>query len=281
MRGWLLLALCGCNQIFGLTPTRPIDAAFFDAAPDAAPMCPAPGTPPRFSSLLHQEIVEYCEFFSETEAGDLAAADCNRGVGISDRGADGLLTPATLVTTVPITSTPALPRLTPEGDEMWVRVGSSFFVYSHTGDHLWTYQRDLLVPAGTSNDVITPPSRRVQGKRHFVRFAFNMGTLEELVDDGAQLTQIKTYTPGDFGVPFFQFPTLTADGLRLVFASGDPNDVLTNITVYSDRASIDDNFSLPARVLDSAPVVFDPFLTVDCGRIYTSGLGSIFYAQQQ
>jgi hypothetical protein len=50
-------------------------------------------------------------------------------------------------------------------------------------------------------------------------------------------------------------------------------------TLYSDRKAVSEVFS-PASVLATAPVVLDPFLTSDCGRIYTSGLGSIFFAEQ-
>ena len=50
-------------------------------------------------------------------------------------------------------------------------------------------------------------------------------------------------------------------------------------TLYMDRASIDAPFS-PPTVLATAPVVYDPFLASDCSKLYTSGLGSIFYAPQ-
>ena len=56
---WVLLG-CGCNQVFGLRETQPIDAQQFDAAIDAPYACPPPGTQPAFAASLQQVIAKYC-----------------------------------------------------------------------------------------------------------------------------------------------------------------------------------------------------------------------------
>ena len=71
---------------------------------------------------------------------------------------------------------------------------------------------------------------------------------------------------------------ILADGLRLVFV-GQGVDTNFAQTFYADRAQLADPF-VQAVPLASAPVAYDPFLTTDCSRLYTSGLGSIFYARQ-
>jgi hypothetical protein len=49
---------------------------------------------------------------------------------------------------------------------------------------------------------------------------------------------------------------------------------------YADRAAITDRFGAP-RVIDSAPMASDLFVTGDCSRLYFSAAGAVFYAQQQ
>lgn len=50
--------------------------------------------------------------------------------------------------------------------------------------------------------------------------------------------------------------------------------------MFADRS--DPSVPFPAASpLATAPVVFDAFLSEDCGRLYTWGLGYLFYASQR
>jgi hypothetical protein len=262
--------------------TRHIDAAVFDAGVDAAPMCPTPGTPPQFKGSLHQ-VSDNCVLYTLDEAGTRDAALCTSGVVnepavISDGGGDGVLSPVTLVP--PPASAPDMPRLSPEGDELWVRAGGKILVYSHTGDHTWTFARDLGVSFQDFQESYSPPSRWVAGKRRFVATTNTTQLLQEWEDDGTTVTMGLQYPSVQEGTSFFLFPTLTADGLRLVWSGSFPTDMTAaSRTLYADRKTVSDAFSL-ATNLTTAPVVLDAFLTDDCGRLYTSGLGSIFFAEQ-
>jgi hypothetical protein len=278
-----LLALCACDQVFGLTATRPVDATFFDAPLDAAPTCN--GTP-QFSPLLHQAVFQACLYYTTSEARDLAAAACGQGSYDDYDGAvDQVLSPATFMGG-PRPGGPELPRLTPEGDELWGRfqVGPSsavFSIFTHSGEHQWSYSRDLPITNPAMDDSVGTPTRKVAGVRHFIYWDHTNFQLVEYLYDGTTASLLRSYTPGELASSFVQFPQLSPDGLRLIFTGSlqtDPSN--TVVTLYTQRATIADVFP-PAVVLNTAPVTFDPFLTADCGRLYTSGLGSIFYAQQQ
>ena len=118
MRGVGLLALlAGCNQVFGLKETVPTDAQQFDAPPDAAFTCPSPGSQPAFAAILRQAVTKNCVSYTTSITANRAAAFCIDLDAIADGAIDEL----------PVTSTLSppgkfdMPRLTPEGDEMWVR----------------------------------------------------------------------------------------------------------------------------------------------------------------
>lgn len=277
--GVALTLCCACNQVFGLKETMPIDAQRFDAPPDAPFTCPAPGTQPQFSGSLRQAIAKNCLSYTTSIAANRGVAFCVAPDGIYDGPIDEVPVQATL--------SPAIdadfPRITPEGDEIWVRhrgtATPSFAVYAYAADHQWTYVRDLMVGTVGTNDIITAPSKKIGGKRRFVEYVFQSFRLDEYEDDGAIATLVHSYNvQADLGIDFVAFPNLDADGLRLVFAGELQSSKMTQ-TLYMDRATIDAAFQAPT-VLATAPVVYDPFLAADCSKLYTSGLGSIFYAPQ-
>jgi hypothetical protein len=76
--------------------------------------------------------------------------------------------------------------------------------------------------------------------------------------------------------------SLSPDGLRLV-ASGitiGPGSGVAAI-VYAARASVNDPFSGAAPLEGTPSAGQTPFMTEDCGRLYFSGLGSVFYISQR
>jgi hypothetical protein len=270
---WVVLG-CGCNQVFGLNETV---AQQFDAPIDAPFTCPAAGTQPAFTTVLNQAIAKNCISYTTSVTADRAAAYCVDIDAIADGVVDGIPERATL--------TPAdqvdWPRLSPEGDELWVRrrtPTTSFAIYQYVSAHNWRKVRDLALGGVGQDDIITTPSKRIGGARRFVRYAFGEFRLYEYSDDGTTPTMIRTYDAQALGVYYVQFPNLDADGLRLVFVGQSSGSTFAQ-TFYADRASIDEPFTT-ATPLATAPVAYDPFLSADCGRLYTSGLGSIFFAQQ-
>ena len=88
------LASPACNWIFGLRSTEVVDAAFFDAPPDAPFRCPPPGQPPVFSQQIVQAIPRNCFFYSDSSDRKLAAAIC--GDAVNTGPIDGALEAATL-----------------------------------------------------------------------------------------------------------------------------------------------------------------------------------------
>lgn len=274
---WLLALCCGCNEVFGLRQTIAIDAQQFDAPADAPYACPPPGAQPMFAALLYQVIAQNCISYTTSATTNRAAAYCLDIDAIADGVIDGV--PEKTVMTPE--GNFDWPRLTPEGDEMWVRRRDGtgkIAVYGYTSEHQWTWIRDLALASTGVDDIITTPSRRVDGVRHFLHYAFSERTLYEYTDDGATQTFVRAYDATALGIYFVQFPNLDADGLRLVFV-GQGVDTNFAQTFYADRAQLADPF-VAALPLTTAPVAYDPFLTADCSRLYTSGLGSIFYARQ-
>ena len=274
----LLVAVCSCNEVFGLHATREIDAQQFDATTDAPPNCPPIGTVPEFARRLHQAVTQNCVNYTSSESANVAVAYCLDVDQIADGEVDGPLSPSTFVPAV----NGSEPRLTPEGDEMWIRQRTNtpiFTVYKHDSSHTWLKLRDLTVVTSSQDDSISAPTRRGPGGRRFVRYAFAEFRLYEYLDDGTTATPVHVYTTTALGVQFLLFPNLSADGLRLTFVGALQSSASSaGVTLYADRASLSDLF-VTAVAIPSAPVVDDPFLTADCGRLYTSGLGSIFYAQ--
>src|SRR5689334_19586163 len=68
-RSCSVLLLVGCNQVYGLDPTRASDAAYFDAPIDAPYACPPIGTPPRFSRSFAQVVAQNCNNYTVSISG--------------------------------------------------------------------------------------------------------------------------------------------------------------------------------------------------------------------
>lgn len=281
------LALTGCNQIFGLESTVSGDASvsFFDAGPDAMPVCGDPSVTPTFSTELHQVVFsnagcanfqtssiglsfaicapppDYILHFREGHVGDVSELALTRG----DLDA----------------STVFSASLTPEGNEIYA------VVYDATaGFGVWRFERDAIgawirkeqttIPFGMSKRLSTVS--RGPRRRLFV-VTTNTQFVEYEQDAGGTWTNVGNYTASNFGVQVIFTMSLSADGLRLL-----GNALLTSssgeaTTVYAYRASINDRFSA-AMPVPTAPASSDLFMTEDCDRVYFSGLSSVFYARR-
>lgn len=272
----MLVLLCGCNQVFGLTETSPSDAQFYDAPSRKPAHCPAFGELPVFSPVLHQLHFD-CSQYNESTDVNLSVAMCR---GIDQYQAcsgphDGPFSP---ITELPLTTSDfdvSSPQLDPEGDMLLIttfdltNTVGALRVYRRAGD---TWVRDADVPNApprTSN-----PSR---GPDHRILGTNGTSDVIEISDASGSWQQVRTHAKVALGVPSVGAIWLSADALSIVFVA-NAFDLPENRTImYADRAAKDDLFGT-ARPL-ALPIVDDIFITEDCGRLYFSGLRSIFYAE--
>ena len=285
MRWWLLLALCACNRIFGLSPTAEskVDAQFFDAPVDAPFTCPPIGTTPRFETDPHQVIYDKC-FGYQRSANGIAKVDCLNAI---DMGAwDGPFAPAAdLAEDATYFRTGGW--LAPDGDQIYMQeMGklasvNQFARFVPNGSGGWTRVDTLVFPSQLYLPYfISTPTRTVP--RHAMVLD-NHGYLAEVIDDGtANLQFVRAYSNLQLGIANFNGPQLSPDGLRLVIygTAPQPDGSVLQSVWYSDRPSIDADFRT-FDPLPDVPLITDPFFTEDCSRLYFSGIGSIWYVQQR
>lgn len=166
MRHAMLIVLAGCNQIFGLSKTHPIDALpvidvpdaqYFDTPADAPFDCPPLGGAPAFKTTLHQ-YAQGCSNYTESEDEHWATAVCASVIEVAkDRAAFAPLT----AVTAPMA---ADPRLAPEGDELFVVSHPTVTISTieaykrdHTTD-VWMH--DFTVQSGLSLSANVTSARR-------------------------------------------------------------------------------------------------------------------------
>ena len=269
-RSLLALLLVGCNQIYGLERTQSIDAAYFDAPP---PTCPPLGAPPVFTQDFEQAVFQSCTDYTLSSTGR-ALARCNRVIA---EGAVG----EPLVGAVGLEQTTSMtydhPRLHPDGQSAIVRMTdrtgprTAFAVFSRT-DSGWVKSSEFSVPYTMLGS--SAPSR----DRHVVVVASG-GALRELADDGTGTwNEVLVHDFAELGITSLgDQVNLSADGLRLILV-GSPIGKNEMNLLYADRANETDRFSqaVPMPSLEYLP---NGFLTEDCGRLYFSALGTVFYVE--
>jgi hypothetical protein len=284
----ILVALAGCNQVFGVGPTTL-------PPPDALPTgCPAIGTPPQFSNKFDQVIDESCGDYIPSAVTGIALAHCSDiassyiAVGPIDQPLAAVDVPADPVVNV------ERPRLLPEGDGAYIVLNNydannddKFAEYRPIDATHWAFVADLNMPAAIFSGSTLPtylgaptraPNRHVfvsGGGLNDIDYTFHELAL---AGDGTWLEPGAPYIDGDLVASgLLEAPNLTPDGLRMVFrgyaASGEVG------IFYADRQTIDDRFT-SATILTGVPAASDAYMTEDCTRIYFTGLGSIFYVRQ-
>jgi hypothetical protein len=274
-RGWLIVALCGCNRVLALDPTEPVPV---DALPTS---CPPIGVAPRFSGRFHQIEDRPCTDYSPNAATGTALALC--GLGIEGGPLDMPLAPVGIA---PIGSLINLkqPRLLPEGGIAYVdnqnfdlNNGDLFGEYHAVDATTWSYVGDSGIPHGTDlGALISVPTRAPH--RHVMWTNGRDGSLHELVQqDTGSWTEVMTTAA--LGLPsIWDAASLTSDGLRMVVhVEGAPGAASTE---YADRPTIDQPFN-PAVRLEGVPdTITDQVMLDDCTRIYFSGVGRVFFVEQ-
>jgi hypothetical protein len=279
-----LAALCGCNQIFGLSPTEQlpaVDAQFFDAPPDAPFTCPGFGSLPVFSRVFKQ-IQQDCRFY--TRSADWATAECRDTPSAVAQGApDGPFgSIAGLEGVFPLSY--ENPQLTPEGDELFVRYSDpsattgTIPVFRHDANHAWTKAGTLSITGVilTAEVAFGTPSRG-PNRRMFVA-NYDISELREVeVDASYHATVVATYPTQQLGGFLRSQPSMSPDGLRIIYtilATGNRDQLM-----YGDRASLADRFTI--RSLPDVPIGETPFMTEDCSRLYFSAVSSVLWVQRQ
>jgi hypothetical protein len=280
-----ILALAGCNQFFELEDTRHVDAApvFFDATPDAAPVCPDPSEIPKFDRELHQAVYvdADCAWYQTSAVGlALAVCDTRKTTSPIREASVGPITEMSIASgNIGAVGSVYNIALAPEGNEVFIArydnaLGAGIWRYQRDATGAWTKMEKLPVTfsAGQLVSSVTRGPRR-----HMLVLESNQAIREWAIDEGGVWRDVGTYTATNLYANAVFGMNLSADGRRLVMqATNIQYDI---VMMYTHRASIDDRFG-PAMTLVDAPGARDAFFTEDCDRMYFSGLGAVFYVRR-
>ena len=274
----LLLAMTACNQAFGLDQTRKFDAGRYDAPIDAPFACPRNGSePPTYSPFLHQDVAEDCTDYSISPAGRAVAlcfVDRVHVNHVAEGSPDRALQP--VIDLVPPEQF-FRPRLSPDGQRMLVQVtlSSAFTVREYTRMADGSWQRGADAPFGTSfYDGISTIARGPTGDRVLV--SRTDLSVHEWAHEGSTWREVLVETAGELGTPVAEI-VITSDGLRAVISSISSSS--NSMMFYTDRIDESSKFRRAVLLVGVTPLS-SHFLTDDCARVYVTGVGSIFYAQQ-
>jgi hypothetical protein len=268
-----LVLLAGCNQFWGLDPTKL--ASTIDAPPSCRDELAFDFVPVRVASAGGFPLA-----YNTDEARTIAVADQFKIVeGAADVDA---LRPAVLEPPLAMETTATIPRLSPEGDELFVHLRENaanprIARYSRQGA-VWKLEATTNLPV-TPRGEISSPTRRLPGGRRIL--IGETGQLQEFVESAPD----KWMPIGDpfpsvmpFGV--VKEANLTADGLRVIYiALLNEGETLR----YHARADVASPWGAPRdlpRFFGRPPLDW-PFMTADCGRLYAlTASEGVFYLKQ-
>lgn len=290
MRAWLLLGLVGCDTVYGLTE-RPDPDASVDAddpndggdLADAGPGCP--GTTPAFTPTA-VFLFPACTDFTTSAATNRGLMTC--GDVLSETSlTSGTMTAA--VANVQPGQTLLDPRLSSAGDEMFVTSkdsvdsSRSIRIYRRTGGQ-WHHDASpssLPTESDGSNPLFTsPPTTMLPGGRRVIihRTKVSVAYFSEYLESSGVWTGVHDYTAADLGVATFAFPSLSPDGLQLVFSAnpigGGPVEVR-----YAKRVNVTTMFDSSVKIDVGADNTLYPHLAPDCTRLYFTALSTVQYVQ--
>jgi hypothetical protein len=264
-RAVLLLALAGCNEVYGLAPTTVVDAQFFDAPT----MCPTYGGPFALSDTLEQLLYDCTDY---AEAGARAVALCRDSTGYQPHGGPlhGPFTPIAELPRSGITASITSFKLAPDGTLLLVRLQNVVQTWNLVGD-TWIRGADIANAPGVVSNPSLGPERRILGG------VAGSTVLRELSDASGSWQEIRTHslaTDVESAVPIW----LSGDALRLIVLANTKLGIGTLSMRYSERATTSDLFQTLQPL--TLPPSLDVFVTEDCTRAYFSGLRTIFYARR-
>lgn len=233
---------------------------------------PATGVP-RFSPSLHQVFAQYdCREYNESLDG-FGVARCTY--------------PAQLVggrlEIIAELSDPAgpfgEPRITPEGDALFVRKNDQLATFVRTTPGAWGQGPTVSVTAFATEYGMTIGTPSMGSPRHLMVKTSDLTAHEIAVDAQGIGTEVSSYTPEQLAGPskLQSAPNLSPDGLRITFVAYPTSGEFA--VFFATRPSIDVRFGL-ATALPDLGGVNDPFLTANCGHLYFSAVGSVAYVKQ-
>jgi len=270
-----VLLVGACNQIFGVKDTRQIDAAYFDAPADAPFTCPPPGIAPGFAPALHQDVLQNCIDYDVV--GDRAIAECVTGgeLVVSEGPRDQMMSPMSGIPVTAGNDMYDLPRLSSDGKELYLRHfdyatnTQEAVMFTRAGDGMW--QPGPAPPfARNVNDTFSTITSGPTGDRLFV---WNGSLVEEWVHEAAGWRDVESITVAGL-TPNAFVGMNPADSKRALIYSVDRH------TYYTDRPDESSPFRTAVRIAEVPDYGFDATMTPDCGRIYVTGLHSVFYVSQ-
>ena len=263
----IVLALAGCNQVYGLDQTHlPNDAAAPVRCTNEAPTFR--GTPVRILSGFDLTIRSY------SISNDRTRAIVSTPGGILEGAADSATLSGASMTPPPNGSW-LPPRLAPEGDEFFIGYGATIERYARTGTG-WEHKGIIL---SATNFGFSAPTLRAAGPRHMLLLESSTQVREyvEMAPD-QWISAGEPYKPAELGVMSLSEVAMTPDGLHVV-AGG------YSTLGYASRARLEDRFTSPVTFnpFFGSPSLFDPYVVADCSRLYfivPSGLqAGVFYVE--
>lgn len=271
--GLIALALASCNQVYGLDPTR------FGERIDAPPACKDVlefiYEPVRVASTGGFPLT-----YNTDEARTIAVASQFKVVeGTAD--ADDLR-PAVFEPMLPAGTTADLPRLAPEGDELFVRLqenqsNTRLVRYTRNGAR-WDFAAKVSLALTAQSEVSSPTRRLPGGRRMVIRVPTG---LQEYVESAPDTWMpIGEIFPKPDALGSTEQPNLTADGLRAIYVT---NPIGASVVRYVSRVDVTQPWSEPRDLppFFGRPSLNWPFLTADCGRFYAlTAYEGVFYLKQ-
>jgi hypothetical protein len=275
----MLLGLCGCDLVFPLHPPAMQDGG------DATPVgCPMQG-PPALDPDAHVIVADSCIDYSVSFETGFAVGTCG-GAIVEGPIDSGSLAPSVLLPAD--TTFPSNPRASPSGTELFLTArdgtGKTIRIYRRVGMswvHDPTATTGLPSIIGSTDSVsASAPTAGMVGREIVVSTRIgNQPAFTEWSDDGAGTwTPGRSYTPASFEVADMKDPSITEDGLRLVFVANQPAG--DSKIHYAERGAPTDAFGMPVVIDTIFRAPQDPYLTQQCEHLYVVNILSVNYFTQ-
>jgi hypothetical protein len=289
VRAWVAVAtLAGCDGVFHVDPLHKAIDAPPGVGPDASLLaCPPIGAPPFEFGSAPTLVTTGCSSYSVDSADDLAAAFCT-SLGIAQSVPDAAMMKPTSISSGNATTFVSGGWLAASGNEIVTIVFDNNNVQPQavavaTLGTAWSNAVAQAIDGSTmstytaaSPPTATTPRRMFVAEIGMTALLHHVYELEQVAgSQNAWMSFGGAYASSDL-VPtageFLESAALTADGLRLVFATSGAN------IYYAERMTLGERFGTGQKVYSNAAA---PFLTADCRKLYfVMGGSSIAYVRR-
>lgn len=279
------LAATGCNWVYGLASTQPLDAAplidaqYFDAPADAPPACPAPGGEPMFRDdyiALANVQRRSCSWYTPHPAWGKATAYCNSRV--YQGPLDGDLDTETAVMPHAYMEHP---RVSADGEVLFIENKQTLKVdiwRRNAADDTWTKAINTIDDASyrfISQPTRGPVRRAIQTDFNGSYYLFN--ELEE--QPSGDWAIVDSYPLTELGMGVVNVHSLSSDGLHVTMV-GQPMGSLDAAIYWAQRPDTGSRFGAAVQLTTVPTSGQTPYMTDDCSRYYFTGLEKVFYQKQ-